>query len=105
MIPNILRAEQAEDDLLGIFVYIGKDNLRVANRFMDAAEAAVQRLAQLPGLGRVWSSTSPKLKGIRCWPVPRFSKYVIFYRPLGDGIELLRVLHSKRNIVELLDDL
>lgn len=105
MIPNIIRAQQADDDLLGIFVYIGKDNLRAANRFMDAAEAAVQRLAQLPGLGRVWSASSPKLKGIRCWPVPRFSKYVIFYRPLADGIELLRVLHSKRNIVELLDDL
>jgi toxin ParE1/3/4 len=90
----IFKSEQAGNDLLDAFTYIGKDNPRAAEHFMDAVEAAIQRLEDLPGLGRVWNSSLARLDGIRCWPIPKFQKYIIFYRQTKSGIDVLRVLHS-----------
>lgn len=33
-----------------------------------------------------------------------FEDYLIFYRPLADGVEIVRVLHGKRNIPTILED-
>jgi len=33
--------------------------------------------------------------GVRCFPVGR---YVVFYVPLDDGIDIVRVLHGARDI-------
>ena len=38
------------------------------------------------------------LIGIRQWRVSGFENYLIFYRPIEDGIEVLRVLHGARDI-------
>jgi toxin ParE1/3/4 len=34
--------------------------------------------------------------------VTEFKKYMIFYRPIEGGIEVLRVIHGARNIQNLL---
>ena len=44
----------------------------------------------------------PTLAGVRVFPVSRFKKYLVFYRPVADGIEILRVLHGARDIDDLL---
>jgi toxin ParE1/3/4 len=46
---------------------------------------------------------NPHLAGIRQWRIPGFEKYLIFYRPLEDGIEILRVLHGARDIRRILE--
>ena len=43
----------------------------------------------------------PALEGLRMHPVRGFSEHLIFYLPLPDGIEIVRVLHAKRNIRRL----
>ena len=47
---------------------------------------------QFPGAGQARSELMPNL---RSFPVGR---YLIFYRPIPDGIEVLRVLHGARNL-------
>lgn len=46
--------------------------------------------------------TDPLFEGVRVFPVSRFKKYLVFYRPIQDGIEVLRVLHGARDIKGLL---
>lgn len=40
---------------------------------------------------------NPKLSGMRMWLVKGFEKYLIFYRPFGNYIEIVRVLHSAQD--------
>jgi len=102
--PTVLKRPLAERDLLARYVYIGDRNPDAADRFLDAAEDAFARLARFPRMGRAWDSPSPRLADLRSWTIPRFRNYRIFYRPLDDGIEVVRVLHAKRNIRQLLEE-
>lgn len=61
-------------------------------RFLDAFD----RLAGYPGMGRSQAHRRPKL---RSWPV---GSYVVFYRPVPDGVEILRVLHGSRDLDNLI---
>ena len=38
------------------------------------------------------------------WQVRGFEKHLIFYRPIKDGIEIIRVLHASRDLVAVLDE-
>lgn len=40
----------------------------------------------------------PVLAGVRVLPIAGFVNYLIFYRPAENGIEIIRVLHAKRDI-------
>lgn len=103
MTPRVIKKPRAEQDLLDHFVYIGQRNPDVAERFLDAAEAACARLARHPLVGRPWRLASPRLAGVRSWPIPRFRNYLVFYRPLDDGIEVLHVFHARRDIRGILE--
>ena len=49
-------------------------------------------LAREPGLGRVRDDLMPELQSFP------FERYVIFYRRVHKGIEVVRVLHSARDV-------
>ena len=61
-------------------------------------EATFRQLAESPELGSLGEFQSPALCGVRRWRVKRFTNYLIFYRPLAEGIEVIRVLHGARDI-------
>jgi plasmid stabilization system protein ParE len=42
--------------------------------------------------------------GIRQWKVSTFDKYLIFYRIVSSGIDIIRVLHGARDIDRILDE-
>jgi toxin ParE1/3/4 len=93
----------ARQDLLDHFAYIAADRPDSADRFLRVAEASFARLAHSPEIGRAWLSDSPRLAGVRVRPLPSgFRRYLEFYRPTRDGIEVLRVLHSARDILVVL---
>ncbi len=70
----------------------------LALRFLDAAEASFEHLAAMPELGVARDYRDPRLSGVRMWPIGRFENYLIFYRPAARGVEIVRVLHAKRDI-------
>jgi toxin ParE1/3/4 len=45
----------------------------------------------------------PDLQGMRMWPVLGFRNYLIFYQATEDQLEIIRVLHSARNIATIFD--
>jgi toxin ParE1/3/4 len=73
---------------------------RLALRFLDAAEETFRKLSLMPSLGPVHSTA----QGIRTWQVKGFERYIIAYRPLNDGVEIIRVLHGARNWQALLEE-
>jgi toxin ParE1/3/4 len=65
---------------------------------------AIARLAEMPEIGALREFTNPRLVNVRLWPIPNFSKYLIFYQATPDSLRILRVLHGARDIPALFDD-
>jgi toxin ParE1/3/4 len=102
MTRKIIRPQIVDEDLAGLAQYIARDNAEAALRFLEAAELAFQKLAEMPGMAGLWESPNPRLAGIRVWSIRRFENYLVFYRPIEDGIELVRILRGSRNIERVL---
>jgi toxin ParE1/3/4 len=91
---RVLRTPLARRDLKGIGQYIARESgsRSIALRFLDRIAARAKTQAEQPKLGE----RRPDLGAeVRCFPV---GNYVVFYRPIGRGIELLRVLHGARDV-------
>jgi toxin ParE1/3/4 len=93
----------ADTDLDDQAAYLAREaSLEVALRFYDAAAATCEELARMPGLGERRPTAHPRLEGLRVGRIRGFEKHLIFYRPVADGIEIVRVLHGARDIDRLL---
>ena len=103
MPPRITKSVRARRDLLEHFVYIGRDSVAAARRFLQAADKAMASLARMPEMGGRWDARNPALTGLRVWSIRKFENYLIFYRPVPEGIEVLRVLHGGRDIDTILE--
>ncbi len=66
-----------------------------SDRMLDLIEAKPRLLAANPALGPARPDTAPEL---RLFPIRR---YVILYRMLPDGIEVVRVVHGMRDLPAL----
>jgi len=103
MSKTIHRRQRARQDLVDIFRYYAREaGFRVAQRFFAQAEPTFTRLAGMPGMGTHYEHDHPALAGVRFFPVSRFRKYLVFYRSVADGIEIVRVLHGARDIATIL---
>lgn len=102
MTRRIERSPHVWRDLEEIADHIAQDSLDSALRFYDAAEAAFNKLAEMPGMGATRTFRNSRLGGVRMWPIPHFENWLIFYRPIDQGIEVLRVVHAARDIQALL---
>lgn len=86
--PRILKRPEAENDLDEIWLYIAQDNPRSADRFLDHINEKINGLAYFPKMG---ASRDDIKDGLRVFPV---GNYLIFYFPLADGVDIVRVLHG-----------
>lgn len=93
--PRILITPAAEDDLVNLWVYIARENRSAADRVYDAVGETITELASMPTIGALYRPKRTRLEGIRLFPVKRFQNYIIYYRPIADGIEIIRVLHTR----------
>lgn len=88
----IVRRPLAEDDLIEIWSYIADDNEPAADRLLRKIEQSLRNLSDSPLIGRARPELSP---GLRSFPV---GTYIIFYLPLADGVEVVRVLSGYLDI-------
>lgn len=87
----------AERDLDEIWRYIAQDSPEMADRFIDRLLATCHdTLAPSPRIGKSREELAP---GLRSFPV---LPYLLFYRPIEDGIEIARILHGRRDVTALL---
>ena len=72
-------------------------------RYYDAVLGSCRLLSQQPLSGTTFPATAAGLEQLRCFPVRApFEKYLIFYLPRRDGIEVVRVLHGFRDLDPIL---
>ncbi|MBI1762774.1 MAG: type II toxin-antitoxin system RelE/ParE family toxin [Acidobacteria bacterium] len=76
----------------------------VADRFFTATLAAFDRICEMPEIGNRRRFNNAMLVNVRMWPIKGFDKYRIFYRPLGNRIEILRILHAARDVDAIFGD-
>lgn len=82
----------AEQDLDDIWFYIAQDNIDAADRTLDLLRDKCLMLAGSPMIGRTRLELAPSL---RSFPV---GNYLIFYRPIESGIEIIRILHGSQDL-------
>ena len=95
---RVTRRPLAADDIAEVWDYIAEDNLDAADRWIDRLDEQFGLLATQPLMGRARPELGPEL---RSYP---FGRYMIFYAPLADGIDVIRVLHGARDIDAAFDD-
>ena len=88
---------KAEADIDEHLAYIAQDNIEKAIEFDVAVFDSFDRLREMPFIGGERTFMNDRLNGLRMWFVKGFENYLIFYRPLGDRIEIVRVLHSAQD--------
>ncbi len=106
MTRRVLKKPQVERDLVDLFSFIARDKVEPAERFLQVAEESFRHLAANPLVGQEWESPLPQLAGIRVLSMPAsFHNYLIFYRPIEQGVEILTVLHRSRDLAAVLERL
>ncbi len=105
MTGRVRRRIQAKLDLINHAVYlVTESSPETAERFVDEAETAFTQLAGQPHMGWQRTFRNRRLSDIRVWRVKGFAEYLIFYLPLDDGVDIIRVLHGRRDLENILED-
>jgi len=86
---------QALTDLDDIFDYIAEDSLDRAIGFIRKLYEQMEKLATNPNMGRRRDELLPELRSLP------YGNYLIFYVPLDDGVDVVRVLNGARDLEAL----
>jgi toxin ParE1/3/4 len=82
----------ATQDLIELADYFSINNVRAGEVFFQDFNRKCKQLVSFPSSGKSYGYIYPDLKGIS------LSGYIIFYRILADGIEILRVVSGRRDL-------
>lgn len=88
----VTRRPQAEADILEIWGYIAEDSVVEADRWVDKLDEKFALWATQPMMGRARDELSPGIRSLA------FGRYVVFFEPLPNGIDVVRVLHGSRDL-------
>lgn len=91
--PRISYAPEANDDLSEIIGRIAEANPTAAVRWIDDLEHLLHLLSSQPMMGERYRRRRKSAEVRR----HTFGNYVIYYRPLSDGVEIYRILHGARD--------
>ena len=83
----------ASSDLYENAEFIARDKPEAAYRWVETIEAACQSLAMNPEIGqRRTSKNHGQCRSFSC------GSYVIFFRGLDDGVEVIRIVRGERDL-------
>ena len=88
----IKRTVQADEDLIAIWMYIAQDNPTAADKLLNQIEKKFHLLASNPYLGPARKDIA---EDCRYSPV---GSYLILYRIILNGIEVVRVIQGSRRL-------
>ena len=83
---------EAESDILEVWDYIADDSVSEADRWIERLNEKLALWASQPMMGRLREELA---RNLRSMP---FGRYVIFFVPLDDGLDVIRVLHGSRDV-------
>ena len=85
-------APSAKRELKEINSYIARYNSTAARRFKERIKQQCKLLADFPEMGQNRDELEP---GLRSFPI---ENYLIFYRPIANGVEIVRVVSGYRDL-------
>jgi plasmid stabilization system protein ParE len=89
----VRRRLAAQDSLERIAIQIAEHDLEAAYRFVDAVEASLSLLSEMPEAGPRYETENAALaERIRKWVVPRYRRYLLFYRVETGIVHLIAVV-------------
>ena len=99
MAREIRKSPAAEHDLIEIWLYTAAEwGSEQADSYLDAIEAALERLTQAPALGSDQSHIRPGYRRLAA------GKHRIYYRVEGNRIDVMRVLHPRMGVPSELEE-
>ena len=93
---NVLWMPSALADLRGIQEYISRDSIYYADKFVDEAFDATEKLEIFPEMGRI----VPEL-GIPSVREIFYGSYRIIYELINDDAHIIAVIHGKRLLPDI----
>jgi plasmid stabilization system protein ParE len=91
---------QASEDLDTIWWFITKDNQEAADRVEAEIIAICHQLAKYPMMGTMRRDITSL--PVRFWTVTKFPNYIIVYRPDTVPLQIIAVLHGRRDLKAVL---
>ena len=103
---RLLKREIAKRDLIAQWVWYAEHaGIEIADRFLAAADSTATTLASHPESGIRIFVSKPELQGMRRFAISGgFDKILLFYFPLLDGIDVVRVVHAGRDLEMLISE-
>lgn len=95
--PTVKTAAAAEEDLKEIWVYVAEHDAEAASHLIKEITRRFAALRDYPQMGRAQDELLVNLRSVS------IKNYIIFYQPYEDGIEIMRVLHSSRDIESIFE--
>jgi toxin ParE1/3/4 len=93
---------QAEADLLeATRFYAEEGGAPLADRFFDAALAALEPIARMPTMGSPRLGQLCEIPGLRCWRVTDFPLQWLYFEA-ADHLDVVRLLGDRQDIVAIL---
>jgi toxin ParE1/3/4 len=86
-------------DFDALYDLLAKNNPSAAANTLRQLDAAIHLLIERPRMGRIYSHARIRLR------VLIHRDYLVFYRERSGAIEIVRALHGKQNIPDILDEL
>ena len=93
--PQVFFTRAARDDLIDIWTHIAADDPAAADRVLDQLDEAASHLADNPQMGPARDDIRPGLRYLVS------GSYLLLYRIDGDGIEIVRAVHGRRDLYGL----
>src|ERR1044071_4296948 len=90
----------AKTDIFDIWSYIAEDSEDAADRVEAAIYDACVFLAEAPFRGH--SRPDLTARSLRFWTLTRYPNYTVVYRPEAAPLQIVAVLHGKRNMRRIL---
>jgi len=90
---RVVWAPKAREDLLNVWRYFARvASPDIADKLLRDIRLVADRLGERPLLGRAREEVMPGLRSVRAHP------YAVFYRAKNGSVEIVRVLHERRNL-------
>lgn len=90
-------ADAAREDLQKIWEYVAQHNPEAASKLIKEITGKFATLRDFPKMGREQNKLLINLRSLTV------KDYIIFYQPSDDEIEILRVLHSSRDVESIFE--
>jgi toxin ParE1/3/4 len=90
-IGSFTRTQRADHDIEKIVSYISSKNPNAALSWLENIEAKFEAIGITPSMGVSRPDVRPELRSFS------FGNYLILYRKVGGGAEIIRVVHGARD--------